>query len=155
MTARQEAFVQEYLVCLNGAAAARKAGYLTKNSDTFAAELLGKTHIRAAIQAAMDERAKRTQISADYVLKNIVEIGERCMEKVPVMRGSGTERKQAITLTKDPDTGEEVLANVWSFDAQGALKAQELLGKHLKMFTDKLEHSGTVNIIASPEDERL
>ena len=42
----------------------------------------------------------------------------------------------------DPETGEETLAGVWEFDSQGALRAQELLGKHLKLFTDKTEVSG-------------
>ena len=32
--------------------------------------------------------------------------------------------------------------DVWEFDANGALRAQELLGKHLKLFTDKTELTG-------------
>lgn len=40
-------------------------------------------------------------------------------------------------------------------DFQAALRGRELLGKHLKLFTDKVELSGNVAILATPTDERL
>lgn len=40
-------------------------------------------------------------------------------------------------------------------DFQAALRGRELLGKHLKLFTDKVELSGNVTILATPVDERL
>lgn len=153
LTPKRQAFVQAYLITLNGSQAVRDAGFKTDRPDALAYELLRKPEIQATIQAAMDARAKRTEISADYVLKNIVEIGQRCMQKSPVMVGQGKERKQAQEFVVDPETGEEHLADVWQFDAQGALRAQELLGKHLKLFTDKTELSGpdggpvTLNIL--------
>ena len=103
----------------------------------------------------MDKRAKRVEVTQDYVLKNIIEIGQRCLQRDPVMIGNGKDRKQLTEEIVDPRTGEEILAQVFQFDAQGALRAQELLGKHLKMFTDKVEHSGAVTILASDTDERL
>lgn len=138
MAPKQEAFIREYLVDLNASAAYVRAGYKTGNANVNGPRLLANAGIKEAIQKAMDERAKRVDITAETVLKNIIEIGQRCMQKAPVMVGHGKDRKQAITLAKDPETGEECLAAVWEFDAQGALRAQELLGKHLKMFTDKV-----------------
>lgn len=142
MTPKQEAFVREYLIDLNASAAYRRAGYTSGNADVNGPRLLGKAGIQGAIQKAMDERAKRTEINADYVLQNIVEIGQRCMQRTPVMVGQGKERRQAQEFVADPETGEEHLEGVWEFDSQGALRAQELLGKHLKLFTDKAEISG-------------
>lgn len=142
MTPKQEAFVREYLIDLNGAAAARRAGYKARNADDLAVQLLRKTQVKAAIQAAMAKRAERVEITADQVLKNIIEIGQRCMQREPVFVGRGKDRKQAVEPVTDPETGEQVLAQVFAFDSQGALKAQELLGKHLKLFTDKAEVSG-------------
>lgn len=135
LTPKQQAFVQEYLVDLNGAAAARRAGYKTKNSDDLAAQLLRKTQVKSAIQQAMDARSKRVEITADYVLKNLVEIGERCMQRAPVM---AFDRESKTMLQVQDDEGRDV----WEFDANGALRAQELLGKHLKLFTDKQEITG-------------
>ena len=150
---KQQAFVREYLIDLNASAAYRRAGYTSGNADVTGPRLLGKVGVAKAIQSAMDARAKRTEITQDYVLRNIVEIGERCMQRAPVMVGHGKDRKQAQEFTTDPETGEERLADVWEFDSQGALRAQELLGKHLKLFTDKTEISGpdggpvTLNIL--------
>lgn len=152
---KQQAFVREYLIDLNASAAYRRAGYRTGNANVLGPRLLANAGIQAAIQSAMDARAKRTEINADYVLQNIVEIGQRCMQRSPVMVGHGKDRKQAQEFVVDPETGEERLANVWTFDSQGALRAQELLGKHLKLFTDKTEVSGSVTVQAGAEDEKL
>ena len=155
LTPKQAAFVREYLLDLNASAAYRRAGYTSGNADVTGPRLLGNVRVKAAIQAEMDKRAKRVEITSDTVLKNIIEIGQRCLQRDPVMVGKGKDRKQLTQEIVDPDTGEEILAQVFQFDAQGALRAQELLGKHLKMFTDKVEHSGAVTILASDTDERL
>lgn len=151
MTPKQESFVREYLVDLNASAAYRRAGYKTGNADVLGPRLLGNAGIAKAIQSAMDERSKRVQITADTVLQNIIDIGQRCMQRWPVMVGQGKDRKQLVECVETAD-GEEVLAQVFQFDSGGALKAQELLGKHLKLFTDKqeVEHKGGV-VIHLPE----
>lgn len=138
MTPKQELFVQEYLVDLNASAAYRRAGYRTGNADVCGPRLLGNVGIAQAIQAAMASRASRVQITADQVLQNIIDIGQRCMQRWPKMVGHGKDREQAKEWVTTED-GEEVLAHVFEFDAQGALRAQELLGKHLKLFTEKQE----------------
>jgi len=151
MTPKQEQFVREYLVDLNASAAMRRAGYKTKNADVDAAKLLVNPGIQRAIQSAMDERSKRVQITGDQVLQNIIDIGNRCMQRWPKMIGQGKDRKQMTEMVVTED-GEEVLAHVFMFDSMGALKAQELLGKHLKLFVDKVEHSGSVTVVATKED---
>lgn len=71
LTPRQEAFVNEYLIDLNATQAAIRAGYSKKTADKQATQLLGKTSISQAIQAAMDERKERTEITQDRVIKEI------------------------------------------------------------------------------------
>lgn len=74
-------------------------------------------------------QSKRLEITADYVLTTIRDTVERCRQGVPV-----TEFNRD-TKCMEP-TGE------WKFEHQGVLKGCELLGKHLKLFTEKHEHTG-------------
>jgi len=53
------------------------------------------------------------------------------------------------------DDGKMIESGEYKFDSTAVLKGSELLGKHLKMFTDKVEHTGNVTITASPLDELL
>lgn len=134
MTPKQQQFVDEYLIDLNATQAAIRAGYSEKTAGSIGQENLTKPEVAAAIQAAMDERSKRTEITVDYVLSTITDTIERCRQARQVL-----DRKGEPVMVETP-TGEIVPAFV--FDATAVLKGAELLGKHLKLFTDKHEHSG-------------
>lgn len=127
LTAKQQRFVEEYLVDLNATQAAIRAGYSAKNADKIASQLLGKSRVADAIAAAKSERSARVAVSADYVLNNLVEIVERSMQRAPVFDMKGNH----VT--------DEEGRHVWRFDGKTANRALELLGKHLGMFTDKIE----------------
>lgn len=72
LTPKQARFVQEYLVDLNATAAAKRAGYSAKNADKIGSELLGKTRVSDAIQAAVKQREQRTAYSiGQRLLKNV------------------------------------------------------------------------------------
>ena len=124
LTPKQSMFVREYLVDLNATRASIRAGYSAKTAEQQGPRLLGNVGVAAAIQAAMDKRATKVEISAEYVLAGIKRVTERCETAEPVLDREGRE------------TGE------WTFQANAALKGYELLGKHLKLFTDRTEVSG-------------
>lgn len=70
----QAAFVREYLIDLNCTQAAIRAGYSPKTAYSQGQRLLKSVEIRASIDAAMEKRAVRTQISADDVLRELIGI---------------------------------------------------------------------------------
>ena len=76
LTPKQRLFVAEFLIDLNATQAAIRAGYSAKNADKIGSELLGKTRVREAIEAAMREREKRTQVTSDYVVGRLLELAE-------------------------------------------------------------------------------
>lgn len=115
---RQARFVEEYLLDLNATQAAIRAGYSERSARQMATQNLAHEGVQAAIQAARAERSERTQLGADWVVNRLKEIAETCMEKA---------------VDKDGDEKQQFV------DAGQANKALELLGKHLGIFTEKLE----------------
>ncbi len=126
LTPKQEAFCQEYLIDLNGTQAAIRAGYSEKTANEQASRLLANVNISRRVQTLRNERMTTTKVTAEYVLSTIVEVIERCKQATPVMEWSHEEKAMV-------PTGE------WKFEHQGVLKGTELLGRHLKMWTDKVE----------------
>ena len=144
--------MQEYLIDLNGAAAARRAEYSEKTAAAQASRLLTNVNVQNAIQEGFKKIAKRNKKSVDWVLGGFIEVSERCMQRVPVMVFDKEEKKY-VQVT-NPDTGE----GMWTFNAMGANKALENIGRHLGMFNDKLavDHSGEIkSAIAAYSDEEL
>ena len=112
---RQNRFVEEYLIDLNATQAAIRSGYSVKTANKIGPKLLVNVGIQSAIQKAQAARSERTQITVDKVLDDIELIKLNAMQQ--------------------EDDGKMI-------NHAGALKACELQGKHLKMFVDKIEHSG-------------
>lgn len=76
LTRRQQRFVEEYLIDLNGSAAYQRAGYTARGNaaEVNAAKLLRNTQVAAAIELAMSERSYRTEITQDRVLKELARL---------------------------------------------------------------------------------
>lgn len=74
LTPRQQCFVDEYLVDLNAAAAARRAGYSEKAARQIGERLLTNADIQSEIQARMLARQQRTEITADRVLSELAKV---------------------------------------------------------------------------------
>lgn len=123
LTAKQAAFVAEYLIDLNATQAAIRAGYSEKAAKAIGAENLTKPDVQEALKEAMQARAERTEITQDKVLRDVEAI------KLDAMRSK---------IGKD---GTEEMIN-----HAAALKACELQGRHLKMWNDKLDITANVSI---------
>jgi hypothetical protein len=59
LTARERAFVEQFLLIANGAKAAQAAGYSEKSAKVRAARLLNRARVAAAIATAQQARAER------------------------------------------------------------------------------------------------
>jgi phage terminase small subunit len=127
-------FVKEYLIDLNATQAAIRAGYSKKTAKQAAQRIMSRDDVKELLQKEMGQRAERTGITADYVLNTIHETVERCRQAYPVLDRRGNQ-----VYAETPD-GEMLPA--YAFDSKGVLKGCELLGKHLKLFTEKHEHTG-------------
>lgn len=74
LTAKQQRFVEEYLIDLNATQAAIRAGYSPKTANEQGARLLANASVQEAIAKAMAERSRRTGISQDRVIQELARI---------------------------------------------------------------------------------
>ena len=127
-----ELFCQEYVVDYNGTQAAIRAGYKEKSARQQASRLLASEEVLTRISELQKDQLDRLALSQDYVVLQLLETYKCCREPTPVMR-------------YDPSTGEMEETGTYQFDSKGALRALELIGKHLGMFSDKVHVSGSLN----------
>ena len=141
LTERQARFVAEYLVDLDATKAAKRAGYSEKTAYSIGFENLRKPEIQEAIQAAMDARAQRTEITQDRVLQELAVIGfSRATDFVQLDENGRViltptddlteEQRRAVASIKEGKFGVELRLH-------DKLSALQLLGQHLGMFTGK------------------
>lgn len=102
-----------------------------KSAYVAAMRILKKDEVREYIGKLLEERQKRLEMDEDWVLARLRDVHDRCMQNTPVY-GAGS----AILDENGEETG-EYAPIYYKFDAAGATKALELIGKHMKMFSDK------------------
>ena len=74
MTPRQQRFVDEYLIDLDGRHAAIRAGYAASDAKNRACRFLKTPEIADAIAAAMAARSQRTGITPERVIEELARI---------------------------------------------------------------------------------
>ncbi len=122
LTDRQERFCREYIIDYNATEAAIRAGYSKKTAYSIGSENLKKPELLARVRELQTEQAERLCINADWVVMQLVEVYNRCMQHKPVYEWRD---------------GELVETGEYAFDSKGALNALEMIGKHLAMFSGK------------------
>jgi phage terminase small subunit len=150
LTEKQQRFVAEYLIDLNATQAAIRTGYSARTAEQIGYQLLQKTSVQQEIAQQMAERSKRTGISQDRVVLELakialVNIGNLIDPDDGSILPTATEEDMACVEsvkvkqipTKSGDMGIEREVKIAS-----KLKALELLGKHLGMWSDKVEVTG-------------
>ncbi len=112
LTAKQKAFIKQYLIDGNATRSAIAAGYSAKTAYAAGSRLLKHVQVDTEINKQVNKRSEKLELTADYVLGSIRDIAERCKLTMPM----------------------------------AAIKAYELLGKHLKLFTDVTEERGAKDL---------
>lgn len=147
LTPKQARFCEEYMIDLNATQAAIRAGYSEDSAGAIGSENLQKPEIRARIEILRGMAADRAMVSAEYVLKNLQEVSERCMQKSPVLKWDYVEKSMVPVLDEDGNA-------VYQFDSNGANKALELLGKHLGIFeADNKQKQAIITVNVQEDDE--
>lgn len=182
LTEKQKRFVDEYLIDLNATRAYRVTYPNCKKDETAAvngSKMLRNTKVADYIEKRMKAREKRTEITQDRVLQELALIGfskatdyAEVVEKqayaevngvsVPIKDADGnpvTYRDVQLTLTEELTEEQKRALGVIKRGRDGVearpcdkVKALELLGRHLGMWNDKIEHSGTVEGVVIVND---
>lgn len=143
MSDKQERFCQEYIIDLNGAAAATRAGYSENTAKEQASRLLTNVNVQEKIQKLMAERSIRTKTTQDMVLRELAKIA------FSNMRNYASWSSDTVTLIDSHDLTDDnaaVVVNISKtttkdggsikFKLHDKVNALELLGKHLGIFKE-------------------
>lgn len=160
MTKKQKRFVEEYLIDLNATQAAIRAGYSPDTAQQMGSENLSKPVIKNAIDKTIAERSRRTGINQDRVIQEIAKlaflnpIDVIDMDEATIKGEANRDDTACIASVKvkviPGEDGNITEREVKTYDK---LKALELLGKHLGMFTDKLKMEGNVPVVIMGDDQ--
>jgi len=156
-TARQRAFVREYIKDENGAQAALRAGYSVRHSKNIACRLMKYDHIQDAIAQAKEQRREYLEITPDKILAELAVLANARVDHyvvnddgylapapgapegvmAAVRKVTRKVRWLAGKADEMPEKIVEVTFELW--DKPGQLK---LLGKHVGILADRVEHTG-------------
>lgn len=132
LTPKQSLFVENYALTMNATESYKMSGYSASNNNIASVEgwkLLRNPKLKIPIDLAIAKRQEENKLTVDYVLTSLRMVADRCTQKECVLGKDGL------------PSGE------WKFDSSGANKSLELLGKYLKLFTEKTET--TTEVITS------
>lgn len=153
---RIEKFCKAYIVDLNGQNAAIAAGYNSKTAASQASRLLKKCNVKARIAELQKKVADKLEITAERVLQEIALLAYSNMDDYldvvdgerRLNTGKPTREQMAAVVEITEDTtggsgdGERKAVMRTRFKLADKGLNLERLGRHLKLFTDRVEHTG-------------
>jgi len=159
LTRKQQKFVQEYLIDLNATRAAERAGYSERTAYSQGQRLLKHVEVKKAIDAAIERRNKRLEVTQDRIIKEYARLGFFDPRQLFRPDGSPKDITELDDDTAAAIAGLEVM-EIWEGRGEdrrfvGYLKKYKLANKigaldsiarHLGMFNDRLELGGKVSV---------
>lgn len=174
LSLKEQVFVREFLKDGNGTRAAIAAGYSAKSASVTGSKLQRKAKVAAELAKLREKLLAKHEISAEKVLQALADVAffdpRKFFEQGVVVMTDGTkvftERLRLVSelddvtvkalkgcdvekLFKHFGKGQaEESGTITKIRFADRLEALELLGRHLKLFTDKLEVTDPAGILA-------
>jgi phage terminase small subunit len=165
---RYKLFVAEYLTNFNATKAAIAAGYAPKAAHVTGCLLLKNDKVQRLIQEAMNDRAERTKVTQDRVVKELAKIAFANMKDFVRWGPTGVKVKNSQEVIEEDSAAIAEISQVDTqygtnikFKLHDKLRALELLGKHLGMFLETVinrhtgESGGPVEISHEFSDSKI
>ena len=138
LTDKQQVFIDEYMVCLNAAEAARRAGYSAANARQQGYENLTKPYIKAEI----DRRLKGVRMGADEVLYRLsLQARGNVGEFIGLSQDKLKKHPRAHLIKKYKRTtrtiGEDLVEEVVELELYSSQNALVHLGKAHELFVNR------------------
>lgn len=167
LTQKQENFCLAYIETGNASEAYRRAYNAdcmkSETVNVKASQLLKQDKIRVRLEELQEQAEKKAIVTKEYVLQKMVDIAEMDVKDIlnddmsfrPVGEWPKTwcqflSGVDIIELQSNDDVARIIKKIKWP----DKVKNLELIGKHLGMFTDKLEVKGSVSISETLEKAR-
>lgn len=170
LTIQQKLFCEEYLVDFNATQAAIRANYSEKTAYSQGNRLLKHVEARKYINKILEERSKTVMVSAEFVVRELLKVATADLSEAfdengklkPIHEIPKNVRMAIASIETDEifdgfgedrhKIGETKKIKFWN-----KMQSLDLLGKHLKMFTEKVEHSGDPDrpIIVEDRKQRM
>ena len=140
LTARQERFVREYMVDLNGTQAAIRAGYSPGSAKVTASRMLTQANVAAELSRLSQERLEVVEVNAEWVLRRLVQLADVDIGDVFRADGSlkavvdmseGAKRLIAGIEVTENTLGRVVTGYTRKVKLSDRLKVLELIGRHV------------------------
>lgn len=148
LTPRQERFCQEYAKSLHQTNAAIKAGYSKESASEQASRLVRNPQVIKRLNQIIGQRTRRYEVSAERILKELARVAYSDITNYVTFNESGVRIKESSDLSPAQAAAIQEVSEVINqnggttkFKLHDKVKALELLGKHLKLFSDRVEHS--------------
>ena len=147
-------FAELYVRYGNATRAAIGAGFAEKSAHVTGCRLLRNSTIQAAIADVQARMAKRLEITAERTLRELAKVAFYDPREMydaggrPLPVGELDDMNAAALAGIETAVKEEdgVVTVTHKYRMTDRVKALELLGRYHKLFTDKVEHGGSVTL---------
>jgi len=150
LTPKQARFVAEYLIDLDSAAAARRAGYSKKTAQQLGYQLLQHPSVRRAVMAGKAKQLDRAELTAARVLQELARVAFVNGRDYWTPEGDAKHPNELTVdegaclagfevLIKNAKAGDGVTDTVHKFKLWDKVHALEILAKHFRLLVDRVE----------------
>lgn len=159
-------FVNEFVVHLDVSKAAMACGVKAVAAAQYGRAMMLKTHVQAAIKDALQRKAEARTITAEKVAAEIQRVAMATVGEFMEADGDDGVKVNIMSIMRPEAAAVSEVTTTTTHDRDGnahtrtrvklhdKLKALELLGRHLAMFTDRVEVDGLDGLAAEMKAAR-